>query len=331
MCLLLLLPLLLNAFRMEKKESLLETWILQHRIESFTKMKGEAAVVILDALTSESIFIFNENLAGERGFPPGSLVKIFSSAMLHIQGKMEQSFSCRGKYYPPGEILTDEDSRIFHLPRDAKKNRYFRCSLRRGHGTCNLEKALMVSCNTYFLTSAEKNRDLVEQTAELWDLDMISKKWHDRLRGSGEFHVTSFRKQASVLGEGGLLLFSPLEVGRLYRRFLTSPEETKKRIPDDTRRFLLEGLKRVVQEGTLKKLVSNNREIDLIGGKTGTATWFGERYRTHGWNVIFFRYRKSNYILVTFVMRGSGGGAARELSEIVLNHLKIRRINSFDR
>lgn len=125
--------------------------------------------------------------------------------------------------------------------------------------------------------------------------------------------------------------FFPPGGGEALPQVFNFPEETKKRIPDDTRRFLLEGLKRVVQEGTLKKLVSNNREIDLIGGKTGTATWFGERYRTHGWNVIFFRYRKSNYILVTFVMRGSGGGAARELSEIVLNHLKIRRINSFDR
>lgn len=328
----LLLPLFLSAFTSTEKPLFPDTWILHHRIESFAAVNGGCAVVLLDAFTSEPLFVHNRKLAAERGFPPGSLAKVFSAALLHMGGEAEVVHACRGKYFPPERILTGRDSRIFHLPLDKKKKMYFRCSLRKGHGSCDLARALTVSCNTYFLSAAAVHGGLVDETSALWELDVLSKKWHDRLDGRIRPEMTSFRKQASVIGEGGLLLLSPLEVAHLYRRLLTSPQKKRQReIPPATRRFLLRGLKRVVQEGTLRKLNCRNRDVEILGGKTGTATWRGERYRTHGWNVILFRYRGRDCILVTFVMRGSGGGTARVLSEEVLNHLKIRRINSFDR
>ncbi len=311
----------------EKEFHLSNTWILQRRIDSFVKKRGEAGVVVLDGLSGDSIYIYNERCVRERGFPPGSLAKVFAAAVLHMQGCSGIVYTCRGRYYPPRGRLTPLDPQVFNLPRDKKKRMYFRCSLRRGHGECDLQRALVKSCNTWFLSAAGRDPELADEVAAFWGLDACAKRWHEQSPGGKRGVVTSFRKQASVIGEGGLLLLSPLQVARLYRRLLTSPHEKGRKIPVETQQFLRRCLSGVVQEGTLKKLVTRNSTIDVTGGKTGTATFAGERYRTHGWNVIFFTMKKRTFLMVTFVMRGSGGGAARELSAIVLDNLAVGRIN----
>jgi len=324
---LIFLPFLFSFTDFESHALHIDTWMLKKNIDAFVSRRGPSAVVLYDADKEESLYLYNHKDGVERGFPPGSIVKPFAAALLHAGGKALESWTCRGKYYPPRSSISEKDFQLFHLPRDKKKRPYFRCSLRKGHGSCDLREALRVSCNSYFLRAAEKDRSLVEDTAALWGLDALSDRWHRGIKESSHLPVTSFRKQAAVIGEGGLLLLSPLEVARVYGQLLFSPPEFKKKVPASTCRFILKGLRDVVEEGTLKKLAADNRDIEIIGGKTGTATLYGQRYRTHGWNVVLFRYRKMSCVMVTFVARGSGSRQARELSEIVLRGLKLHRIN----
>ncbi len=228
---LLFLPFILSFTDFKSHALHLDTWMLKQNIDAFVSRRGISAVVLCDADKEEPLYLYNRRDGVERGFPPGSIVKPFVAALLHAGGKASETWTCRGKYYPPRNFLSEKDFKLFHLPRDGKKQPYFRCSLRKGHGTCELREALRVSCNSYFLRAAEKDRSLVEDTAALWGLDALSDRWHRAMKENDRLPVTSFRKQAAVIGEGGLLLLSPLEVARVYGQLLSSPPEFKKRYP----------------------------------------------------------------------------------------------------
>lgn len=64
--------------------------------------------------------------------------------------------------------------------------------------------------------------------------------------------------------------------------------------------------------------------LEIRGGKTGTATMVRQKYLTHGWNVILFRYDGEPYVLVTFVEKGIGGREAKQLSSLILSVIRSR-------
>jgi cell division protein FtsI/penicillin-binding protein 2 len=103
-----------------------------------------------------------------------------------------------------------------------------------------------------------------------------------------------------------------------------SPPATKRRrlqVSPGSLRTVNSALADVIRKGTLKGMDVRKEGLEIRAGKTGTATHQGGRYCTHGWNVISFSYRNEDYLLLSFVEKGSGAKEARILSEKVLRSL----------
>ncbi|PKL39207.1 MAG: hypothetical protein CVV44_10105 [Spirochaetae bacterium HGW-Spirochaetae-1] len=304
-----------------------------------------SAVVIMNIASGEIVYVFNRRIALEQRFPPGSLAKVWSAVVLLENRSLFRfdprvSVRCQGRFTPdPGPGFSADDMRVFNLSRDSGQEPHFRCSLRNGHGDVILSRALIDSCNVYFLTAACGNPgDFFRLLMNTWHLHentgcrLVAVTEEDFKDIPG---ATSFRRCAAAIGEGGLLQVSPLQVaaafGALFARSsILSPfeapytgrvEQYGLAISDATAAMVIEPMRETLLHGTLKSLTVNNREVILLAGKTGTASHVNGKYRTHGWNVICFRFREEKYVLVSFVFQGSGSGQARKLSQCLLEAL----------
>jgi cell division protein FtsI/penicillin-binding protein 2 len=147
--------------------------------------------------------------------------------------------------------------------------------------------------------------------------------------------ASSFQLTASAIGEGHLLPLSPLKIAQIYAAIFSegniptpfekpfSPPPSKRRlqVSPESLRIVNQSLADVIRKGTLRGMDVKKSSLEILAGKTGTATHRGGRYGTHGWNVIGFSHRNADYLLLSFVEKGSGGKEARALSEKVLRSL----------
>jgi len=323
-----------------------ETSRLDPILAGFEVENPGSAVVVMNIASGEVVYVFNRRIALERRFPPGSLAKVWSAAVLLENRSMFRfdplvSVRCQGRFTPnPGSGFSADDIRVFNLSHERGQEPYFRCSLRNGHGDVTLSKALIDSCNVYFLTAVCGNPgDFFRLLMNMWHLHentgcrLVAVDEEDFRDIPG---ATSFRRCAAAIGEGGLLQVSPLQVaaafGALFARSsILSPfeapyagrvEQYGLAISDATADMVIEPMKETLLRGTLKSLAVDNREVFLLAGKTGTASHVNGKYRTHGWNVILFRFREEKYVLVSFVFQGSGSGQARKLSQCLLEALR---------
>ncbi|WP_232371515.1 penicillin-binding transpeptidase domain-containing protein [Leptospira ainazelensis] len=306
---------------------------------------SKSAVLILETESGIVRYVFHPEMAIEKKFGPGSLLKPFS-ALIFLKYKNELGFSpsdkinCQGRFYPEDtmEIVKSDLSR-FHLPQDQNGKKYLRCSLREGHGRVDLEQALVQSCNVYFLKSASKNPEFfyskLRSDFELTNSAQSRLKPYKETPGNFEESPSNLRKVSSSIGEGGFLL-SPLKVSQLYASIWTSGprlspswETSEKRIkvsdnPFSNRdvHFVLSALASVPKTGTLKELETfKNPAIEIVGAKTGTGTIYTKKYETHGWITLNFKIKRKNYLLTAFVEKGSGSKQAQRLVLKILNEI----------
>ncbi|MDI7164880.1 penicillin-binding transpeptidase domain-containing protein [Leptospira santarosai] len=320
---------------------------LDSAIQDFEKENSQlkSSVLILETESGIIRYVFRPELAIERKFGPGSLLKTFS-ALIFLKYKDQFSYSpsekihCEGRYYPEESVeISKNDLHRFHLPEDQNGKRYLRCSLREGHGRVDLEQALVQSCNVYFLKNASKNPSLfyskLRSDFELASTSQSRLIPYKETPGNFEESPTDLRKVSSSIGEGGFLL-SPLKVSQLYAsvwsggpRLAQSWEASEKRIkvsdnPFSGRdiHFVLSALSSVPKTGTLKELkMFNDPKISILGAKTGTGTIYTKKYETHGWITLYFRMKRKNYLMTVFVEKGSGGKQAQSLVLKILNEI----------
>lgn len=320
---------------------------LDSKIQNFEKENSDlrSSVLILEADSGIVRYVFRPEMAIEKKFGPGSLLKTFSALVL-LKYKNEMAFSpsekihCEGRFYPEDKIaITKSDLSRFHLPRDQNGKKYLRCSLREGHGRVDLEQALIQSCNVYFLKNASKNPEFFySKLRSEFDLTNSTRSRLTPYRettGNFEEFPTNLRRVSASIGEGGFLL-SPLKVSQLYASIWTlgprlSPswEDSGNRIKVSDNPFtsrdihlILSALGSVPKIGTLKELKSfNNSAIEIVGAKTGTGTIYSKRYETHGWIILYFKLKRKNYLLTAFVEKGSGSKQAQSLVLRILNEI----------
>ena len=315
-------------------------------VAEFERGHSMCAAVLMNIKSGEMVYVYNRSAVYGKRFPPGSLAKTWSALVLLDHRDImdfdeKKKLTCRGRYYPELPMsFFPADYGSFNLPVDESGRRYFRCSLRDGHGEMALEEALVHSCNAYFLMAASRNAS--EFFCLLVNTFSLDRNTGAQLVGSGEGDAvidsrkaTIFQLAASAIGEGGLIRVSPLKVAQLYaavfsggsmpvpfeRPFEGNAKRARVDVSSAGLRFVSSALRKVFKEGTLKKLGRERFNAEILSGKTGTATRYREKYGTHGWNALLLEIQGKEYVLVTFVEKGSGSGEALELSRTILRNL----------
>jgi len=321
------------------------TRALDEAVGKYERENSPCAALIVDSENGMIAYMYNRHII-EKRFPPGSLLKPLSALVLlehadKLSFNADGTFHCGGKFFPSGKIdLTKNDLKNFNLPKDKELGlHYFRCSLAGGHGDVNLRQAISQSCNSYFLTAV--SREPYGFFGLLCAAFNLERESGALLAEDGETphapanqNLTRFQSAVSAIGEGGAIMLSPLKIAQIYAGifsgsaptlfeppFAPAKKETPLRFSAKNLELVKNALTDAAKTGTLKKLTSPP-SVQIIAGKTGSATIYGKLYHTHGWNVLYFAFRDRKYILVSFTERGSGAKEALALSKIILTNLE---------
>ena len=295
----------------------------------FGKDHGECAAVLVDARDCRIVFVYNKELAIHRRFPPGSLMKPLSAAVLYENGlNPSVLYTCCGHFVPERSFNLSDEKR-FNLSRDPVSGRKsFPCSLYEGHGKVSLRDALIRSCNAYFLNAVQSCPSFYEKLVSSWKID------DPLLPGmtaglSAAKNISPFQQISSSIGEGTGVHVSALKIAENYAAlFEGTPlmEPYTEGFPrvrfeicfrEETLTVIRSALSGTVKEGTLEKL-RIPAGCSVLAGKTGTSTDMKDKSLHHGWNVLWLEKEGKRYVLVTFVMRGSGSKEAAALSSSIL-------------
>ena len=193
---------------------------LKQKIKGFEKANSvKSAIIIMDAVTGKITFIYNEKLALTMPQPPGSLMKVFSAGTLldhraALGFQQNKNHQCKGHFH-----FKKKSSYREQLLYNLEQNNY-QCSKRKGHGKLGLSQAIMVSCNSFFLSSAAK-------IPELFYKRLVT-QWHlnNQLGGLPGYSRTQsydapvragwLPYSLSAIGEGYLVQVTPLKISQLY-------------------------------------------------------------------------------------------------------------------
>lgn len=259
-------------------------------------------------------------------YPPGSVWKLVMSAMF-----LEHGVHPRESVYCPGQVRLGKQ--------------IFRCWKKGGHGSMNMENALVHSCDVYFYIIAERmGIDKIEQFAKkcgfgnLTGIDLPhekaglvpSREWKKRrfkrpwVRGD-TFNIS--------IGQGSTLV-TPVQMAVYVSALLNGGRLLKPQLLDDveampvrelpckpeTLMFLVNAMHRTATSGTARVVSRKDAEM---GGKTGTAQVvklkFGKNerrlktsemeyaQRDHAWIATWGRKNGKSYVVIVMVEHGGGG------------------------
>lgn len=218
----------------------------------------------------------------------------------------------------------------------------FGCWKKGGHGSVNLHKALVESCDVYFyevgkrlgidkihkyatalglgeptgvsLYPIKERSGLIPST--IWKKEKRNQQWYlgeTYNAAIGQGYVTTTPVQmtvmlAAVLNGGNV--YSPSFIKDATPRMLKSLK-----LSEETRRLVADALSGVVNEagGTARAAQSS---ITMIGGKTGTAQVVskgkeaGGKFNDHAWFVAYAPTENPEIAMTVFVEHGGHGGSA---------------------
>ncbi|OQX92974.1 MAG: penicillin-binding protein 2 [candidate division Zixibacteria bacterium 4484_95] len=336
-------------------------WELQKFAERILSQEGNGAIVVLDVntggvLTLASSPSFDANLfsgvvspikwseimadttfpllnrAIQGIYPPGSTMKIFTSAMALYFDKVDQEKQfdpCRGQ--------------------KRFGNRIFKCWKVGGHGRLTLYEAIVQSCDIYFYQlGLACGMELWEQFmpkcrfGQLTGIDLPgekagispSKKYFNERYGVGGW--TKYLINNLAIGQGEILV-TPLQMAYLYAAIanggiIYKPQIVREiksvdvgdivieprqvgRLPlsDQQRQFLISALTGVVDETS-----GTARGVKIpgitVGGKTGTAQ--NPHGEDHSWFVCFAPVEKTEISIAVLVENaGHGSSVAAPLAK----------------
>ncbi len=293
-----------------------------------------------DALRTNSRFPL-QNRVIQSVYPPGSVWKLVVAAMLLERGVTpRESVNCSGQV--------------------TLGNQIFRCWKRGGHGSQDMQNALINSCDVYFYQMGERmGIDKLEEFAKAsgfgrpTGIDLPheksglvpSKDWKRRRFGRpwvrGETYNVSIGQGYTLVTPVQMAVFVSglLNGGDLLKPQLLddAPREIKGRIPakPSTLNFVVEAMRKTAAGGTAR--VVGRKDADM-GGKTGTAQVVklkmaanDRRLRTHemeyaqrdhAWVTTWGVKDGKSYVVVVMVEHGGGGSSvAGPVAKKVYDHL----------
>lgn len=265
-------------------------------------------------------------------YPPGSVFKIITAIAALEDGVIKPSFrvNCGGSY--------------------AVESKVFRCWKKEGHGTVDLRKAIIESCDVYFYELGRRvGIDRIAEYARRLGLDsytgvkLVSEKkgiipdtsWKMRVRkepwylgetaiasiGQGYVSVTPAQlvRMISAIANGGELL--PLQILKNEGFGGNGPDNNftnNTGISKETIDFIRDALRGVIEDdrGTGVRARINGVSV---AGKTGTAQVVSKiidserlpkRLRDHAWFVSFAPVENPEIAIAVLVEHGGHGGSA---------------------
>ena len=293
-----------------------------------------------DALRTNSRFPL-QNRVIQSVYPPGSVWKLVVAAML-----LERGVSPRESVNCTGQVTLG--------------NQIFRCWKRGGHGSQDMQNALINSCDVYFYQMGERmGIDKLEEFAKAsgfgrpTGIDLPheksglvpSKDWKRRRFGRpwvrGETYNVSIGQGYTLVTPVQMAVFVAglLNGGDLLKPQLLddAPREIKGHIPakPSTLNFVVEAMRKTAANGTAR--VVGRKDADM-GGKTGTAQVVklkmaanDRRLRTHemeyaqrdhAWVTTWGIKDGKSYVVVVMVEHGGGGSSvAGPVAKKVYDHL----------
>lgn len=293
-----------------------------------------------DALRTSKNFSM-QNRAVQSSYPPGSVWKLLMASLF-----LEQGVNPAAGVFCPGQVKLG--------------NQIFRCWKHSGHGTMNLENALVNSCDVYFYIMAERlGIDKISAYAkqsgfgQYTKIDLPnertglvpSKEWKKRHRNRvwvrGDTYNTS-------IGQGYTLV-TPIQMAMYVAALLNggdflkpqllndAPREVVLSIPasEKTRKFVIEAMRKTAATGTAHVVA---RKDAIMGGKTGTAQvaklklTSGDRrvknselqylQRDHAWIATWGKKGTRTFVVVVMVEHGGGGSSvAGPIAKKMYEHL----------
>lgn len=293
-----------------------------------------------DALRTSKNFSM-QNRAVQSSYPPGSVWKLLMASLF-----LEQGVNPAAGVFCPGQVKLG--------------NQIFRCWKHSGHGTMNLENALINSCDVYFYIMAERlGIDKISAYAkqsgfgQYTQIDLPnertglvpSKEWKKRFRNRvwvrGDTYNTS-------IGQGYTLV-TPIQMAMYVAALLNggdflkpqllndAPREVVLSIPasERTRKFVVEAMRKTAATGTAHVVA---RKDAIMGGKTGTAQvaklklTSGDRrvknselqymQRDHAWIATWGKKDSRTFVVVVMVEHGGGGSSvAGPIAKKMYEHL----------
>lgn len=233
-------------------------------------------------------------------FPPGSIIKLFSTlAYLKNGGEASKILQCK-------ETTIDAP-----IPPA--------CWYRPGHGYIDLISAISNSCDAYFSKIFTED-NFAELISLLWECKLIDNYEYTYLK---DIPVAEKRKTWSGIGKH--LIIPPEELfigvytiasrGYLYRRsdsllIFQAPLP----INDEFIHTVREGMRESSISGTTKH-AQEVLGMRKVFAKTGTATYYynKEDYtKTHGYFICFYPYPEPQYGILVFMLDGDGKTASKK-------------------
>lgn len=268
------------------------------------------------------------NRAFNACYPPGSIFKLITTSAALEQNLIAQdsSWFCKG-YVTFG------------------KRKYW-CNRRYGHKRLTTSEALEKSCNIMFYEIGKRiSVDTLADYAYRFGLGSktnilfyektgLVPSTHWKMATKGERWWPGETLSASI-GQS-FFLVTPIQVARMiasiFSGYLVTPRilvdddihQKPLNISENTREFLKESMKKVVSQGTGKRL-SKVKDMEIYA-KTSTAQTsgmskrhLGKQYKEHGWFVSYFQYK--DYKPMTMVILVEHAGSSRVPTDIAKNFL----------
>ena len=317
---------------------------LDRVMEGYKTENGPCTAIILDATTGHIEYVYNREMAFGRCYPPGSIAKTWTALVL-LTYPDEFAFNpaacieCPGGYYPGNKTaIIQGDRLIFNLVPDG--GIHFPCSARAGHGQVDLRSALVLSCNTYFLTVASHDPEMIyRKLISFWHLDertgLISRDVQEAYPLISR-PSSGFQYMAATIGEGGTIQVTPLKVaqtygavfeGQLLRPFSDNADgiNPAMQYPLPLSRSSLAVIRSAlgtnIESGTLKGLNNDGNRVRILAGKTGTASHYRKKFKNHGWTVLHLSTGNRRYVMTVFVLNGTGPKHGKKLAGELCNAL----------
>lgn len=264
---------------------------------AFAEQQG--AAVVLRVHDGRVLAAHNVPVLTRRIATPGSAIKPFVLALLLETNAVhaEDSLACRRNLVIAGRKLS--------------------CSHPPELKTLKADEALAYSCNSYFVTAAERLKPgELERRFKQLGFNTPS----GLLLGEGQGRITTANsvaaRQLLAIGVSGIEV-TPLELAAAYLKFArldpsaASPAE----------KVVLAGLREATDYG----LARNAKPDQLpVAGKTGTASDPSSSY-THAWFAGFAPTEKPEIVVVVFVDRGHGGVEAANLAHRIFQAYEEHR------
>ena len=266
-----------------------------------------------------------QNRSIQSVYPPGSVWKLMMAGLF-----LEQKIDPKTTVFCSGSVSLG--------------NRVFRCWKQGGHGTVDMLRSLVESCDVYYYEMGLKvGIDNIERFAKACGFGSPTgvDLPHERsgLVPGKAWKLASRLKEAWQRGETlnvsigqGFTLVTPIQMasfmsallneGKLVKPSLLEDEAMEVRgvipIPQAHRDLILEGMRITAETGTAKSI---RRTDAVMGGKTGTAqvVRIGDRrlkkeemayyHRDHAWLASYGKKDGKTYVVVVMVEHGGGGGS----------------------